>query len=265
MAYNIKTARQLAQAALDVATAYDTVYVLGCIGSPMTMQNQNRYMDAHAFNCKPERKKAIQEKDKNAFGFDCVCFIKSLLWGWQGNSNHVFGGAVYKSNGVPDIDADFMIAACKDISTDFADIQVGEALWIKGHIGIYVGDGKAVECTYRWRDGVQITAVHNLGNIAGLNGRTWTKHGKLPWVSYDPVEATLPDFTLGLRMLRQGCTGQDVRALQQLLMANDCGIGQADGIFGPVTDRALKTYQKQKSMNPDGIAGPKTMTALLGA
>lgn len=61
---------------------------------------------------------------------------------------------------------------------------IGEAVWMSGHIGIYIGDGLAVECTPKWENKVQITAVGNIGSKAGYNTRTWTKHGKLPYVDY---------------------------------------------------------------------------------
>ena len=83
--------------------------------------------------------------------------------------------------------ADQMIAKCKEVSTDFSKIQPGEVVWMSGHIGVYVGDGLAVEATHRWKDGVQRTAVHNIGTIPGYNGRKWTKHGKLPWINYEDV------------------------------------------------------------------------------
>ena len=181
----IETAQQLVEACRDVATAYDTVYVLGCCGAPLSEKNKNRYMDAHEFNRKADRRKALEEADQNTFGFDCICLIKSLLWGWDGSTDKTYGGAVYLSNGVPDIGEDELIKRCSQVSTDFSQIQPGEFLWNKGHAGIYVGDGLAVECTYRWQDGVQITAVHNIAKKDGYQGRTWTKHGKLPYVTYE--------------------------------------------------------------------------------
>lgn len=184
----IETAVQLAQACLDAATSFDTVYVLGCCGAPLTEKNKNRYMDAQAFNRRAARKKVLQYCNKDTFGFDCVCLIKALLWGWNGDSDKTYGGASYLANGVPDIGADQMIRVCKDVSTDFTQLQPGELLWCKGHVGIYVGDGLAVECTYRWSDGVQRTAVHNIGKKPGFYGRKWTKHGKLPYVAYTDSE-----------------------------------------------------------------------------
>ena len=189
----IETAAQLANACLDVARNFDTLYVLGCCGAPMTQRNKERYLDAYSFNRKASRKKAIGYAGKHTFGFDCVCLIKSLLWGWHGDQDHVYGGAAYKANGVPDVNADGMIQLCRDVSTDFSCLQVGEVLWNKGHIGVYVGDGLAVECTYRWADGVQVTAVYNLSKTAASHGRKWTKHGKLPYVSYEETPETKID------------------------------------------------------------------------
>ena len=78
-----------------------------------------------------------------------------------------------------------MIKLCSNVTTDFSKIEVGEAVWCSGHIGVYIGDGLAVECTPAWKNKVQITAVKNMGTKSGYNARTWTKHGKLPYVDYD--------------------------------------------------------------------------------
>lgn len=268
----IKTGQELAQAALDVAKNHKTLYVLGCIGAPMSESNKTVYLTRHcaSFNGRADRKPKIQAATSKTFGFDCVCLIKGLLWGWEGDASKAYGGAVYASNGVPDIDADFMINACSGVSTDFSNIQVGEALWLPGHIGIYVGNGLAVECTYRWKDGVQITAVHNIGTKAGYNGRAWTKHGKLPYVTYDgqtetkPAETKKEGYTMKMRTLRKGCKGEDVRALQILLKGRGFDCGDADGIYGAKTEAAVRKYQESKKLTADGIAGPATMGSLLG-
>lgn len=96
---------------------------------------------------------------------------------------------MYASNGVPDISANQMISKCSQVSSDFSNIQVGELLWCEGHVGIYIGGGLGVECTPRWKGGVQITAVGNIGAKPGYNTRTWERHGKLPYVSYKATTA----------------------------------------------------------------------------
>lgn len=269
----IKTNIELVAAAKKAVTDHKTLYVLGCFGAPMNASNKNRYTNNLDFNKKPARKDKILAASADTFGFDCVCFIKGLLWGWEGNTSHQYGGATYQSNGVPDISANSMINVCKDVSADFSNIQVGEAVWLDGHIGLYIGDGLAVECTHRWADGVQITAVHNIGQKSGYNGRAWTKHGKLPYITYEaekpaekPVETKDSDFTLGMRMLKRGCQGEDVRALQILLAGRGCNgnMYTPDGKFGPNTEGAVKLYQQKMSLEVDGIAGPVTMASLIG-
>lgn len=180
----ITTGKQLAERALDVAQNFKTLYVMGCFGSPMTPANKTRYCNNHTYNKAATRQRMINAATEDTFGFDCVCFIKGLLWGWYGDTAKQYGGAAYTSNGVPDISADGMIAVCSGVSTDFSKIEVGEAVWLKGHIGIYIGDGLAVECSPKWANKVQVTAVGNIGAKAGYNTRTWTKHGKLPYITY---------------------------------------------------------------------------------
>ena len=92
---------------------------------------------------------------------------------------------------MPDIDCNIMMDRCSDISTDFSKVEVGEALGMRGHIGIYIGDGLAVECTPSWKNCVQITAVANIGAKAGYNSRRWTRHGKLPYVTYEGVSSAV--------------------------------------------------------------------------
>lgn len=171
----------------DIASNYKTLYVMGCIGAPMTAANKTRYINHHPYNQKPARVKMINAASADTFGFDCVCLIKSVLWGWNGDKKKTYGGAKYRANGVPDINADAMINACSGISTNFDDIQVGEAVWGPGHIGVYIGDGLAVECTPAWKNKVQITACNC--TKSGYNTRNWKKHGKLPYIEYDVQES----------------------------------------------------------------------------
>ena len=167
----------------DIATNYKTLYVMGCFGSPMTSANKTRYCNNHSYNKKAARQAMIKAASADTFGFDCVCLIKGVLWGWNGDKTKTYGGAKYAVNGVPDISADGMIAKCSNLSTDFNNIEVGEAVWCKGHIGIYIGDGLAVECTPAWKNCVQITACNR--SVPGYNRRNWTKHGKLPYIAYE--------------------------------------------------------------------------------
>lgn len=164
--------------------AAKTVYLWGTFGAPLTnsliLNKSKQYPGWYS----PQRQARFKSLvGKNYFAFDCVGLIKAILWGWIGNAES-YGGARYTSNQVPDVDANVMIKLCTHVSMEFENIIPGEVVWLKGHIGIYIGDGKVVECTPSFKDGVQITALANLGEIKGYNSRTWTSHGQLPWVNY---------------------------------------------------------------------------------
>jgi peptidoglycan hydrolase-like protein with peptidoglycan-binding domain len=58
------------------------------------------------------------------------------------------------------------------------------------------------------------------------------------------------------RTLREGDTGSDVRAVQRKVHVS------ADGIFGPVTKRAVERFQRAHHLHADGVVGSATWKAL---
>ncbi len=100
-------------------------------------------------------------------------------------------------------------------------------------------------------------------NIA-VNGKTIRGYG-VP--KYDAETTTTKgDYTMEMRYLKKGCKGEDVRALQILLIGRgySCGNAGADGDFGSATDAAVRKYQKDNGIGVDGVVGSKTMSSLLG-
>lgn len=167
-------ASEFVRRAVDIADNYKTAYVWGTFGIRATASNMSRMISQYSKNSKFKEK--AQKIYGKGFYFDCVGLIKGILWGWCGDTSLTYGGAVYTSGGVPDLSADQMINKCKEISNDFKKVIPGEAVWMKGHIGIYIGDGNVVEATPAWDGGVQKRK---------LSDRKWVKHGKLPWVEYE--------------------------------------------------------------------------------
>jgi peptidoglycan hydrolase-like protein with peptidoglycan-binding domain len=66
------------------------------------------------------------------------------------------------------------------------------------------------------------------------------------------------------RLIRQGCTGADVRAVQDVLNFHVRRLAPlaVDGDFGPLTHARLVEFQKSNQLTADGIVGPRTMAKL---
>ena len=167
---------------------YKTLYVYGGFGMPLTEHNKARLQRQYTYNRTPRRDVKIKKATPDTFAFDCVNLIKGVLWGWCADTTKGYGGATYNSNGVPDIGADTMFNKCTYISRDFSKVLIGAVVWMQGHIGVYIGDNKVVECSPKWQDGVQITYINDFGTPS----RKWTKWGKLPYIDYSTDSVPKP-------------------------------------------------------------------------
>lgn len=192
----------------EIVEDYDTCYVYGAVGQHLTaslistLADRWRSMNFYTQSKLNQYEKIMadaKKKNKYIWGFDCVNVIKAVLWGWNGDQSKSYGGATYGSNGVSDVSADGCISICKNVKSywdknnnpiPWDDIQLGEAVWTNGHIGIYVGEGLVIECTPKsgtgWTNNVQISGLGNLpfNKTYSSKKRTWKKHGKLPWITY---------------------------------------------------------------------------------
>ena len=200
---------------------------------------------------------------------DCVGLIKGYLW-----SDDPDGTPRY--NAAQDVAVEGLYRKCSrksDISTLPETPGVCVFMANMGHVGVYIGKGEVVEAM-----------GHAVGVVkTKLAGRGWAYWGMPEWISYDEIAVVAPSvgsadsspkggaFTLSFRILREGCKGEDVRALQLMLKARGYQCGNygangdgADGDFGASTKTKLISYQRVNGLEPDGEAGPDTMSALLG-
>ena len=101
--------------------------------------------------------------------------IRPLAYGWLDTAS---GSINYGTNGMPDIGADQMYANAQKAgmagTMDTMPELVGIALWKQGHIGIYVGNGYAVEAMGT-KYGVVRTEVA---------GRGWQGWCRIPYIEY---------------------------------------------------------------------------------
>ena len=60
------------------------------------------------------------------------------------------------------------------------------------------------------------------------------------------------------RILKKGCKGADVKALQERLNFLGYNCGKADSIFGKNVEKSVKKFQKAHKLTQDGIVGKDT-------
>lgn len=183
---------------------------------------------------------------------DCVGLIKGFFW--TGNGGH---GQKYASGNCPDVSADGMLRLCA-VTGNLRALpeKRGLVLWRKGHIGVYVGGGWAIEAR-GFAYGVVRTRVAERG---------WQKWGQLPMLDYGPGQAENPPEEPE-PLLRQGAKGDAVRRMQGLLLrwnAQALARYGADGEFGGETRKWVLRFQKQAGIECDGIVGPITWRKLKG-
>lgn len=64
----------------------------------------------------------------------------------------------------------------------------------------------------------------------------------------------------GLPTIRRGSRGDAVKRMQEIL-----GVSPADGVFGPMSEGAVRRWQRDKGLVADGIIGPKSWVLLIPA
>lgn len=174
----------------NIADNYNTVYGKGGFGHPcteMTIENlKAAYPDWYDIARAESLRKLV---GKQYYIFDCVCLIKAVLfWGWNGNFNAAYGGAMYDRN--TDYTEKGLLNACTFTSDNFNIIVPGELVYMPGHVGVYVGKGQVIECSSKWENGVQYSNLGNVAKYKTCNSRVWSRHGKLPGIDYSVATST---------------------------------------------------------------------------
>lgn len=204
-------------------------------------------------------------KDFGSRVCDCAGLIKWFLWS-DSMSNK---SPTYKSS--EDVGATGFYNGCTEkgyISTmpDIAGLLVFKGNDdTKSHVGVYIGNGLVVEAK-----------GHNYGVVqSSLKNNNWSYWGKCKWISYGavvtpvkPVQSHDKVISVTTYQLRRGSVSVAVKTLQTLLSTrgyrgSDDRALDLDGDFGPNTEYAVKTFQRDKKIEVDGIAGPITWGKLL--
>jgi len=144
----------------------------------------------------------------------------------------------------------------------------GLGVWKPGHIGVYVGNGRVVEC--RGKD---------YGTVeTPLSSQPWKEWGYFRDVEYPPVSWAVEKYPALQKgnydrkknyALKKGDPNgyKYVKIMQNALEAKGCSVGKhgIDGDFGKDTRAALVSFQKANGLTSGGVCKTDTWRKLLGA
>jgi len=241
----------------ELVYAAKWVYWYGTCGYDCTTSLYNRKKEQYPGHYTSSRESGYKADIKaGKMCADCVGMIKSFFW----KNGDINGANKYASNNCPDRSADGMFSLCKEkgpIST-IPEIP-GLVVHKSGHIGVYIGNGYTIEMRGFAYDCVK----------RKVSEGPWTEWGKLPesMIVYvdgiSTVEQTI--YVLGDRVLSNGCTGADVKEMQEALMALDYTLPRygADGDYGTETQTAVSAFQADNDLEVTGIFDAATYKALI--
>lgn len=183
-----------------------------------------------------------------------------LVWAVRQLGGSIYHGSNTQWNSYTDPDRRGGVSGTMTIAPGAAVFQVTDGR--RTHVGIYDGGGKCIEAQGT-RTGViesALSAWDEWGELLVKIGGELVK-----------VEMDLPYETVEIapRTLRKGDSGEDVQELQEALIAAGYDVGTAkdgsplvDGKFGSGTLSAVRAFQSDHGLTPDGVVGKLTRAAL---
>jgi hypothetical protein len=198
---------------------------------------------------------------------DCVGLMKGYAWTNAGENviesigkeKPLFTNS-YKSNNMPDKSANGMFSYAKKQGLDWGNIDTlpeipGLGLHMDGHVGVYIGNGEAIE-----ERGFKYGCVKTK-----IKDRKWLHWFKIPTIIYQENSVIPSTDILGETSLKNGSRGNAVKELQKSLnLLLNLNL-EVDGIFGKKTELAIKTFQNEYGLEIDGIYNEQTHIALMAA
>lgn len=150
-----------------------TAYMWGEFGRIITKSTISQKAAQYPSRYTTDRQKLLSSYvGKGYNGCDCAGLYKWFLWTAGGTSSSI------KYSAATDRGTEGMYS----VATEKGKISTlpetpGVILYMKGHVGVYIGNGECVECTLgKYGDGVVKTAV---------KGRGWTHWLKIPEITYE--------------------------------------------------------------------------------
>jgi len=147
-----------------------TVYMFGALMEPITEDVLARVTSRYPNQYPPERVEEFRSYiGTDCYGTDCSGLIKSFYWGGINVENY--------DEGTDWNSAKLLYCSAKSGSIKTLPELPGICLYMKGHVGIYVGNGKVIQSTRseKFGDGVV---------MADLEQQEWTRWFMCPLVKY---------------------------------------------------------------------------------
>lgn len=116
-----------------------------------------------------------------------------------------------------------------------------------------------------WKDCAMLQ-YSSKGHLPGFNGDIDLDKAYISaeeWKMFAKGEIETKPVTEPLPILKKGDHNEYVRNWQLFLNLNGYCCGNADGIFGPKTEKAVKKWQENHGLKPDGIIGPLTWGTII--
>ena len=207
--------------------------------------------------------------------FDCCGLFKCFMWHDYSTQNSKYYGKTQK-----DLSCEGLLAEAKekgDITT-IPEIP-GVLVYMKGHMGIYAGNGKVIESTAAKYDGKKgrIYKTYFKGEGKNCDGKraTWTKWFKSPYLTYEnevkPAEPTpeqpKKDNFLGPRgYIKLGDKGDNVDKISKFMYLTFPAYTSKNALgdyYGKYIQASIKEFQKRTGLEQDGCVGPITLKMLV--
>lgn len=212
-------------------------YVWGAQGeilSDMTQDEIVAFVDRRETSQKNEDRALAfiaNAKKKPLYAFDC----NGLINFWFQNTKRWRKG---------DASADTLYGECKTKGkrTAATKLEAGDLLFRwngekMNHVGVYIGDGMAIEAKGR-DDGVVLRPLNASGSAY------WTHYGKHPFLLVEDEPEPEPEKAKVITMTSPMMRGNDIKALQEALNGLGYDCGEADGIAGSKTIAAITEFAK---------------------
>lgn len=203
--------------------------------------------------------------------FDCCGLFKCFMWHDYHTKNASYYGKTQK-----DLSCEGLLAEAKEkggIST-IPEIP-GVLVYMKGHMGIYAGNGKVIESTAAKYDGKKgrIYKTYFKGNGKGCDGKraTWTKWFKSPYLTYEkevkpePPKPSSDNFLGSRGYIKLGDRGSNVEKIANFMYKTFPAYTPKSALgnyYGPNIQKSIKEFQTRTGLESDGCVGPLTLAML---